>query len=754
MENEVSVCCFEDFFDNYLPNREVELEAVVQDLKKSKLLVARGRTSSKQRTSFPQTFKSFKSFFRSRTSNTTRVLNTVQTIGSAVRKALGRIADFEVNEYSVKVEGKSSPIAYGCITSNLEGPLRPTDIVAPIVAMPDDRDNPSEIDEDDTVFLSCAARIMHEDARRTFCYGITVQGPEATLWRFTRSLSVRSTPFDMTERSDLLIQFFVVLFGSRQHELGYDPLITLLPDLSYVYEIPTNGHAATLFYKTAASLCDARPSGISGRRLRVWEVEQVESAANPVRIPGTPNRVLKDVFLDSGKRTEADIQEEIFDDIAQLAQDVTWRSRPILKDFPPHDVDELGDALENGKFRQLFSCIIAKQVGEAEAVPESHQLYSTGESPGMAAPVVCRPKRRCLFVYEHICTPLNDIPALGDAVDMLKLVLTPLRLMFLAGWVHRDISPGNILAYREAPDSPWAVKLSDLEHAKRFPDSEPSGEDHIIGTPYFIAYEVHAGLYLYPRWLDPDTPCPTYDIVPVVHGYQNELESIWWILIWLVSMRINQNLPRVFAEKYFMQSVGRAYAATRANLFTNHLPWERELRNSLPRVLQDSAFYKFLNVLRHYLYVGYTNRNRDAKYADIASYSWIASEGMNKFFDGVKASREEWADIELMVDSEPRKVPGPLKDSEVQAAPASIAQPSPPDRLQHNAASSNKRQAVDSGEVGRASKRVRPNTACDATVAPHRSGPTTRSMARAKNEGRVTRSMTRRLQEEEKQEKL
>jgi hypothetical protein len=40
--------------------------------------------------------------------------------------------------------------------------------------------------------------------------------------------------------------------------------------------------------------------------------------------------------------------------------------------------------------------------------------------------------------------------------------------MFCAGWVHRDVSSGNILAYRSKPDDAWQGKLNDLEYAKRF----------------------------------------------------------------------------------------------------------------------------------------------------------------------------------------------------------------------------------------------------------------------------------------------
>jgi len=39
--------------------------------------------------------------------------------------------------------------------------------------------------------------------------------------------------------------------------------------------------------------------------------------------------------------------------------------------------------------------------------------------------------------------------------------------MTCAGWVHRDISSGNIFAYKT--DTGWVAKLAGLEYARRFP---------------------------------------------------------------------------------------------------------------------------------------------------------------------------------------------------------------------------------------------------------------------------------------------
>ncbi|EAU89870.2 other/FunK1 protein kinase [Coprinopsis cinerea okayama7 len=714
MDAEVSTCSVGKFFENYLPTQGVPFNAVVDDLKKQKTLVSRGRSleqkpsSSTQRPLFPQTFKSLKTLFRSRTTTTTRVMKTLQTIGNAVRKALGRATDCEITDYSLREEHNIRENAQGCLTSNLEDPLHPTEVVVPMTVIADDG-NYTSSEEAKAKLLSRATEIMNEDARRRFCFGVTCERSEVTLWRFSRSIVIKSTPFDMTEQPDLLLRLFVALFTAPPHQLGYDPLVNLLPDLNYVYQIPSDSSTTPLYFKTVHPIWDVKPTCLAGRRTRIWEVEQVLSPSDPTRVPGTPNRALKDVFLNSDTRTESDIQEELFADIAKFGRHKNWRSRPLLKDFAQTDLEGLAEALEGDLFKQYFSRIVAKHVGE-------------GDVPALDNPTAPPPKRRCLFLYEHVCTALNNIPTLGEAVDILKSTLIPLRLMFCAGWVHRDVSPGNVLAYRESPTSTWTVKLSDLEHAKRFPDPGSIGRDPITGTPSFIACEVLDGRHFFPLMVDPDKLDPPYRPVPVLHTYQHDLESIWWILLWLATTRVNQNLPRLFGQTYFQQRVDLQFARARCVIFRESLSFEPPIRESLPESLQTS-FYKRLNTLRNNLYATYINRNLERKHRDVESFSWIVSEGMRLFFDGVARSRDKWSDTELMTDTEPRT-------TSVAAAMLHLQPPA--------SDASKKRKNVE--VAGRASKRMRTRRVCDNEV-PQRRGPTTRSTTR--NTYRVTRSTTR-----------
>jgi hypothetical protein len=52
-----------------------------------------------------------------------------------------------------------------------------------------------------------------------------------------------------------------------------------------------------------------------------------------------------------------------------------------------------------------------------------------------------------------------------------KIILIASTLMLLAGWVHRDISGGNLLRYEERGI------LSDLEYARRYTNSHEASKE-------------------------------------------------------------------------------------------------------------------------------------------------------------------------------------------------------------------------------------------------------------------------------------
>jgi serine/threonine protein kinase len=134
--------------------------------------------------------------------------------------------------------------------------------------------------------------------------------------------------------------------------------------------------------------------------------------------------------------------------------------------------------------------------------------------------------------------------------------------MYLAGYIHRDISTGNLLLYApDGEDSPRGL-INDLEYAKLYTDdSDPGvqtvrlfpviyGQHRLMiltqGTPHFMALEIYGNTLLRLRTaekgmmnLNHSGSFHTYkprnksDKSAVVkHDWAHDLESFFWILTW------------------------------------------------------------------------------------------------------------------------------------------------------------------------------------------------------------------------------
>ncbi|EFI26992.1 other/FunK1 protein kinase [Coprinopsis cinerea okayama7 len=721
METNITNVGIDNFLNDYLPNDWSHAsESVLADLKRRKVLISRGPSarrkpsSSTQRPPYTHALKTFKSVFSSKTVNPNRLMKSFQSVWNAVRRSLSKIEDTSIDEACIRPIRDYGPVLEACVAPSADEKLRLSDVVVPLMVARarNDRD---ECDEEPDV-ISRSTDILDDDARRTFVYGVTLDEEKISVYYVSRMLTARSEPFSMIEHPDLVVRIAIGLLCAVAQKSGHDPLVTLLPDGTYVYELPPDTTRNTaLFYQTIRLL--SHPLSVA--KSRVWRVRQVVSNLNPTEVPGAVDRVLKAVFLDEDVQTEVEIQGALFSDIAAFGSDKDWRTREIVKDFEQADLESLGEALQGDNFKSYFSCIVASHKGNPSSMP----LGSSRKS-------------RCLFVYDSLCSPLDDIATLGEAMAVLRQCVIALRLMFCAGWVHRDLSPGNILAYRPTQDAPLQAKLSDLEHATRFPNIGAVQSKAIVGTPHFMACEIQTSRHFLPivggrRVRGYVRPAPK-ETPPMIHNYQHDLESLWWITLWLISTRVDEPLPRVFGRSFFQQRVDHLYGSARGSLLSQSLLSNSDLRRSLPSSLD--SFLTNLDNLRNDLFVDYMTRNEAGKQSDVGTYSWVLSEPVSAFFDGISESQERWAAIRLVVESEMQREdrpvfmvdnesPGPSKMGDIVQQPGK-----------------RKRSAAEATD--HPSKRICASR-MELPVAGERCGPITRSMTRAA--GARTRAATRRL---------
>ena len=331
---------------------------------------------------------------------------------------------------------------------------------------------------------------------------------------------------DVVQDPRLLIKVFMAFLFASKEELGYDPNVTRLDDGRYIFRIPgaTQGDQANQdkFYRTIKPLSIYRSNNITGRHSRVWLVDILES---PTSTESKGGAVLKDVWLDGGALTERQIQDHLFRDIYGFWTDPMVEKSPVYKKLSYLGPELLGlvdGPFESAPFRDYFLHIEAdwsgpagpklpsdssrlpffllpkpQEVGEISIGPQA--TAASRSTAGIHRPIrsdvdtandfVVRPfnpKRQYRVAFKEICTPVDALATLGDVFVALEQALIrkssipltrssdtdhsflpALRLMFSAGWVHRDISAGNIMA--EKVGDTLRGKLCDLEYARRFP---------------------------------------------------------------------------------------------------------------------------------------------------------------------------------------------------------------------------------------------------------------------------------------------
>ncbi|KAF8445707.1 hypothetical protein L210DRAFT_3723668, partial [Boletus edulis BED1] len=121
-------------------------------------------------------------------------------------------------------------------------------------------------------------------------------------------------------------------------------------------------------------------------------------------------------------------------------------------------------------------------------------------------------------VFAELGEPIFDLKKLSDILETLEHALKGLEYMHRAGWVHRDISAGNVLRCGHQG------KIADLEYAKAL---NLSGESHDVRTTsqhdmrlmclssraHFMACEVEGQRYL---CLSDPSMLPEGDGAPIV----------------------------------------------------------------------------------------------------------------------------------------------------------------------------------------------------------------------------------------------
>ncbi|TEB24193.1 hypothetical protein FA13DRAFT_1792094 [Coprinellus micaceus] len=448
--------------------------------------------------------------------------------------------------------------------------------------------------------------------------------------------------------------------------------------ISYVYRFAAedNGKEREHYYRTRRTICDAHRLCITGRATRVWEAEQVRSF-DDLTTMDEEVVVLREVWLDEGAATERQIQQAIFASLdqfgAQLKEDPSY-SPPHFVDFDDDLKKEVWELFEEDHtlppcisrtrghrkaYEKHFLTIVEDFLGQpARAIAKNYQVDSMllrkvqhirtaksstvrgadssrnnqnsatalqPRSPGPAQDSIpareYRQKRPYRLIYKERCLDLDDeaVTSLEDIFIGLRGCFTALVLLFCAGWVHRDISCGNVLIWTDG-DGNKHGKLGDLEYAKRYP-SMGGSPDPKTGTAYFMPVEIMLGYRLIlrdtsqkKRRIEPLTArqrlqaarsrpqtdnadlLPREEPDPLQHHFLHELECLWWLTLWSITCKLG-NWNHV--KNVFVPFMTENIAIVRKSFFADQVSFHfAALGAELPQFLQPA--YLHLQTARDY----------------------------------------------------------------------------------------------------------------------------------------------------------
>ncbi|KAI0922904.1 hypothetical protein AcV5_009769 [Taiwanofungus camphoratus] len=348
---------------------------------------------------------------------------------------------------------------------------------------------------------------MRDDPRRRFTFGLTIEDTRMKLWFCSRAELLVSDSFDFMHEHRIVTSFFISLMYAKEHEIGWDPTMKFAKDGKGKIQYHSDGtpryditvrtpEAEEVVYRTIGVLSDVGANAPLGRGTRVWEARKVVGNKEY-----GDSVALKDSWIDSDRDREGDLSASLRDSAAseEDREDIDARFLTVLHHG---DVYIDGNA-DDTRTLMTRSMEIPSECSRYNVhVPPEDILSGSNTGTGhyrtpqefnqemIESPPMHHPKAHYRIVFKEVCKPLHKITSLALILKVLSHTIDALRLMHRSGWVHRDISTGNILVDKDGNGT-----LGDLEYAKRM--GQLSSHEVRTGTADFIAVEIDSQKYLF-----------------------------------------------------------------------------------------------------------------------------------------------------------------------------------------------------------------------------------------------------------------
>jgi len=397
---------------------------------------------------------------------------------------------------------------------------------------------PVSVLENNKQMLRGASILLYSSPDRRFVLGLSIERRSTRLWRFDRGVILVSEAFDCDKKPGPLIRYLLHASFASPIQLGFDPTVTRAeqaetekwPD--YIYWVGDE-----CFRTVSNPLSESRARLVISSAVRVWVVKKCNEKGEIE--PNAEENVLKDYWVYDDARSERAIQTDILERLADLDKADQDKGMPgtrcetmqellltIIADeaviiagrqsataskpasalqvsFMESDDPQSEDEIETSApaaHAKSPAVSLSSQAKSGSLRQETRSLPSSGtmQAPGPLKPLLHSVKFQRRTVVKEKCLPMYDLSELVPALSVALDTCNALNLLRQAGYLHRDISGGNVMAWdsRRGNGSPlWRGKLADLETCK--PYDKVSLHDPVSATLEFMAVEAAMGKFLF-----------------------------------------------------------------------------------------------------------------------------------------------------------------------------------------------------------------------------------------------------------------
>ncbi|KDN43066.1 hypothetical protein RSAG8_06389, partial [Rhizoctonia solani AG-8 WAC10335] len=327
--------------------------------------------------------------------------------------------------------------------------------------------------------------VMCNDPRRRFVHGMTCENARARLWYSDRCDVVASEEFDINEDWRHLVRIVLSMLLAPPDRLGYDPDVELLPsdnpraEPSYNITIRNSDTGVATTYRTIKIIFNDGTNRMVGPGVRVWIVRKLVDGD----LVG-PSYVLKDLWVQEDRVAEHVLLKEIRAAQPSYAQYFLTPLDHGSAYFSVAAPENTHKTLRRTELIPTNSVLLThsnttqenthKTLRRTELIPTNSVLLThsntthrkgritlgaprnndryPGDMPS-SRPEGYRdvrylskhPLQHYRIVFKEVGTPVHDLRDWTDIFTAIQGGWEGLHAMNLCGYVHRDVSSGNIM---------------------------------------------------------------------------------------------------------------------------------------------------------------------------------------------------------------------------------------------------------------------------------------------------------------------